>query len=388
MRRLPPIFALLAMSLMAHITMSGGRVSASLFALQHNDSNLMAGLAYGMYSLLPALASIHMGRWVDRAGPQRVMNTSLVVMMCGLALPAMWPNLPTVLVSAALGGFGFSSYILAANVAVSFMPVQHSSERVGMLAWLQIGTSISAVFGPSIAGTLIDHAGYRVVFAFMAVAVGVSFVLSRRIQLPEGGSRPKKHASVAAVFGEVARTPALLRIYLIALALSLAWDGFSFMAPVLGHERGYTASQVGIVLSTFACGTLLIRMALPWLSRRLPEWRMLSVACAVTATVFLLLPIAHSVFLHAALGFLYGLSAGVGQPNILNLIYHSMPPEKAGQGVGLRSMIAGISGLGGPWLFGIIAGLLSAAPVFLLIGCVMGSASWQAHRAAASVAKD
>ncbi|MFT4174024.1 MAG: MFS transporter [Rhodocyclaceae bacterium] len=365
---------------MAHITMSGGRISASLFALQRDGSTLMAGLAYGLYSLLPALASIHMGRWVDQVGPRRVMHISLIVMTAGLIVPALWPSLPAVLLSAALGGFGFSSYMLAANVVVSFMPVQHSSERVGMLAWLQIGTSVSAVVGPSLAGLLIDLAGYRALFVTLAVIVGTGCLLSHRIALPEGVRR-RNNAGALAILHEVATTPRLLRIYLIALSLSLAWDGFSFMAPVLGHERGYSASQVGLVLSTFACGTLAIRMALPWLSRRLPEWRMLTMACALTASVFLLLPIAHSAPLHAALGFIYGLSAGVGQPNILNLIYHSMPPEKAGQGVGLRSMIGGISGLGGPWLFGIMSALFSAAPVFIMVGCIMGVASWQAHRA-------
>jgi MFS family permease len=381
MFRLPAIFPLIAMSLMAHVTMSGGRVSASLFALQRDGSTLMAGLAYGLYSLLPALASIHMGRWVDQVGPRRVMHISLILMTAGLALPALWPSLPAVLLSAALGGFGFSSYMLAVNVVVSFLPVQHSSERVGMLAWLQIGTSTSAVLGPSFAGMLIDLAGYRALYATLAVIVGAGCIVSHRIALPDGGERRRHTEGALAMLHEVASTPRLLRIYLIALALSLAWDGFSFMAPVLGHERGYSASQVGLVLSTFACGTLVIRIGLPWLSRRLPEWRMLAGACAITAMVFLLLPIAHSAPVHAALGFIYGLSAGVGQPNILNLIYHSMPPEKAGQGVGLRSMIAGVSGLGGPWLFGIISAMFTAAPVFVMIGCVMGAASWQAHRA-------
>ncbi len=174
-------------------------------------------------------------------------------------------------------------------------------------------------------------------------------------------------------------TPRLLRIYVLTMTVSLSWDGFNFMMPILGRERGYSATTIGMVLSCFAVGTFAIRAALPWLSRQMSEWRMLCVSFAVAAGVFFLFPLAQAGILLGAFGFVFGLAAGVGQPSILNLIYRSMPLSKAGEGAGLRSMMGNLMGLTGPSLYVAIATLFGSVPVFLLIGCIMGASSWQAH---------
>lgn len=53
------------------------------FALRLGHAPWLAGLAYGLYNLLPGLLSLHLGRWADRAGPRRVMGTGLGAMALG-----------------------------------------------------------------------------------------------------------------------------------------------------------------------------------------------------------------------------------------------------------------------------------------------------------------
>ncbi len=375
----PQIFSLIAVSVLAHVTMSGGRVSASLFALQHGGSGFSAGIAYSLYGLLPALLSLHMGRWIDKIGPRTVMRASLVSMIVGLSLPFFWPILPIVFLSAALGGFGFGTYMLAANVAVSYMDFRHEGDRIGMIGWLQLGNSVSSVVGPTLVGTIIDHHGFSAAFGTLALIVLCSLTVSYRVNLPSGTRDPGEAKGGGSIVRTVFTNPRLLRIYILAMTVSLSWDGFNFMVPVLGHERGYTATTVGMILSCFAVGTFAVRAALPWLSRQLSEWRMLCLAFAMTAAVFFLLPLAKASFVLASLGFIFGLAAGVGQPNILNLIYRAMPAGKAGEGAGLRSMMGNLMGLTGPSVYGAITALFGAVPVFLLIGCIMSVSSWQAH---------
>ena len=375
----PQIFSLIAVSVLAHVTMSGGRVSASLFALQHGGSGFSAGIAYSLYGLLPALLSLHMGRWIDQIGPRVVMRGSLVVMILGLSLPFFWPILPVVFVSAALGGFGFGTYMLAANVSVSYMDFKHEGDRIGMIAWLQLGNSVSSVVGPTLVGAVIDNHGFSQAFGTLALIVLGSLIVSYRVHLPDGTRELHQDKGGNSIVRTVFTNPRLLRIYLLAMTVSLSWDGFNFMVPVLGHERGYSATTIGMILSCFAVGTFGIRAALPWLSRHLSEWRMLCMSFGMTAGVFFMLPLASASFLLAGLGFMFGLAAGVGQPSILNLIYRAMPVGKAGEGAGLRAMMGNFMGLTGPTVYGSIAALFGAVPVFLLIGCIMSVSSWQAH---------
>ena len=102
----PQIISLVGLSLLAHVTLSGGRVASSLFVLQEGHSEMIAGLTYGLYGLMPALLSLHMGRWVDRVGPRYIMRLSLIIIVLGLLLPAVHLSVATVLICAALSGLG------------------------------------------------------------------------------------------------------------------------------------------------------------------------------------------------------------------------------------------------------------------------------------------
>jgi hypothetical protein len=54
--------------------------------------------------------------------------------------------------------------------------------------------------------------------------------------------------------------------------LGSAWDLFVFAMPIYGTAIGLSASTIGLILSAFALATFIVRMALPWISRRLREW--------------------------------------------------------------------------------------------------------------------
>ena len=45
-------------------------------------------------------------------------------------------------------------------------------------------------------------------------------------------------------------SPGLKRLLLVNWLLSMCWDVHSFAVPILGHERGYSASTIGLVLGT------------------------------------------------------------------------------------------------------------------------------------------
>ncbi len=372
--------SLIAVSILANITLSGGRVAASLFVLRHGGSAALAGIAYSTYSLIPAILSLLIGRWIDRVGPRRVMRSSQAAMIIGLLAPALLPSISTVFLCALVCGFGFAGYLLAANVAVSMMPFAHPGERVGMLGWLAMGGSAAGAFGPMVVGFAIDRGGFAAAYAAMAVIVGASLLLSFCVDVPGGvgGMVKAPGKGGSSVVRDVFSNPRLLRIYLLAMVVSMGYDGFAFMTPVLGEERGFSATTIGMIMSCFAAGTFCMGALLPWLSRHLTEWRMMTIAFGTTAAVFMLLPLAYSGYLQGALGFVFGFAAGAGQPNILSLIYRAMP-DKAGEGAGLRSMMGNTVGMTAPSVYGAVAGLFGAVPVFIGVGCVAAIASWQSH---------
>ena len=55
------------------------------------------------------------------------------------------------------------------------------------------------------------------------------------------------------------------------------------MLPVLGHERGMSASAIGAILGLFAAAVAAVRLVVPVLAHRLREERVLGVAMVCVA---------------------------------------------------------------------------------------------------------
>jgi hypothetical protein len=62
------------------------------------------------------------------------------------------------------------------------------------------------------------------------------------------------------------------RLLLVNWLLSSCWDVHTFVVPVLGHERGLSASVIGSILGAFAIAAAAVRVLLPVIASRLAEW--------------------------------------------------------------------------------------------------------------------
>ncbi|UUZ71052.1 MFS transporter [Polaromonas sp. P1(28)-8] len=165
-----------------------------------------------------------------------------------------------------------------------------------VFSWLSIGPAVSNFIGPFTAGLLIDHAGaapgslegYRAAFFLMAVLPIASwFLVQRTRELPPviaatGGVQPKAW--------DLLREPTFRRLMLVNWFLSSCWDVHTFVVPVLGFERGISASVIGSILGAFAIAAAVIRMVMPLLAAHLREWRVLAGAMLATAALFCNLP--------------------------------------------------------------------------------------------------
>src|SRR5204863_2898607 len=90
------------------------------------------------------------------------------------------------------------------------------------------------------------------------------------------------------------RTPGFLRLLLVNWLLSSSWDVHSFLVPILGHERAFSASAIGLVLGVFATSVALIRLAIPVLAHRLRESHVLVGSMLICGIVFAVYPLARS----------------------------------------------------------------------------------------------
>ena len=403
--RLPPfLLPLIFINATGHMALSGGRLTGSLFILNSGYPEAFVGVFMALFSIVPVLTSLHIGRWVDSAAAVRALRIGVALVLLGAWLPVVYLNLPTLFMTGVIIGFGFSIVAMAAQHTVGHLvPDATPAQRMANFGWYALGHSLSSVVGPFVAGLLIDAASIRAAFAATAlIACSAAFLAATRIEgLPRaptgspGQSEPDPALAGTLEPDEIAEpaqraphvldllaTPEMRRIYLVNSLTATSWDLFIVMLPVLGHRLGFSASVIGTVFSFFAIGTFGARAVMPWLSRRFTEWQILRAAMIVITLVFFAFPWLSLAPLLMGAGIIFGAAVGMSQPNMLSLLHTAAPSGRGGEAVGLRSMLSNGCSVIVPLAFG--AALSTASISTLLVGgaLLFGTGIYPAHHGA------
>ncbi len=132
---------------------------------------------------------------------------------------------------------GLSRPLLALIAAQVSLPACMAGTR---MAAPLLASALVNVVGPVMAGVLIDTAGFRAAFVALAVLPLATLFWSRWVPRSDEGHD---------------------RLNAQAVLPQTAWS--LLRSPVLGHERGLSASVIGGILGLFAGAVVLVRLVNP-----------------------------------------------------------------------------------------------------------------------------
>ena len=364
---------LIAVQVCIHACMTGIRLAAPLLALRQGYSPAMVGVMLSLFSLSLVFLALPAGRYADRHSLKRPVAVSVGLTVLGASLAVLWPIYPVLCLSALLTGGATGSALISLQRHVGRMASGKTQIRQ-VFSWLAIGPSISNFLGPFAAGLMIDHAGFRAAFALMAILPLVSWLLVRgtpELPLPEKATEEAKPH-----FWDLLAEPQMRRLLLINWVLSSCWDVHTFVLPVLGHERGFSASVIGMILGFFAIAATLVRVAIPVIAARLQEWQVIFFAMISTAFLFSVYPLMQSPWTMGFCSILLGFSLGSVQPMIMSTLHQITPPHRHGEALGLRMMSINASSTVMPMMFGTAGAIVGVSGLFWVVGVFVASGSW------------
>jgi predicted MFS family arabinose efflux permease len=232
--------------------------------------------------------------------------------------------------------------------------------------------------GPFLAGLLIDASGFRAAYLLLALLPSLAWFWARRLSeiTIQHGEAPGSSGPA----WNLLRQPDLRRLMIINWMLSSCWDVHTFLVPVLGHERGLSASAIGATLGGFALAATAIRLLMPWLAMHLRESVVIASAMVATALLFAVYPLAHAAWAMGLLSVLLGVALGSVQPMIMSTLHQITPRHRHGEALGLRALAINGSSVVMPLLFGSAGVVVGAAGVFWAVGAVVGAGSRLALR--------
>jgi MFS family permease len=359
-----------------HLCYVGCRMTTSLFALQLGASAFTVGALVACFALLPMFFSVSAGRLIDRVGPRVPVLIALALLALGATLPFLHPTIGMLYVASPLIGTSFMLLHIAMNSV--FGAYGTPEERAVTFSWLALGFSISNSVGPMTAGFAIEgfgHAGAMLALATLPVAALI-LLWRRKRPLPRPVHAPRARGTGVL---DLLRVPTLQHTLIASGLLNMGWDIYSFLMPIYGSRIGLSASTIGIIMSSFALATFVVRAVLTQLVRHVRPWVLISTAMAVAGVAYFLFPFVESVPLLMALSFLLGTGLGASQPVIMALLYEASPPGRQGEAVGIRTTMLNISQTFIPLTSGAISAALGMVPVFGLIAVMLLGGAWFAR---------
>ncbi|MDR6427797.1 MFS family permease [Variovorax paradoxus] len=359
-----------------HATMAGMRLATPLLALQLGYSAAAVGVLIALFALTQVFLALPAGRFADRHGFKRPLWLSVIAASAGAGLVLVFPTFTMMCIAALLTGGATGATVIALQRHVG-RSATNATQLKRVFSWLAIAPAVANFVGPFVAGMLIDHAGrapadllaFRVCFAVMAVFPIACWLLARGAHEPPPAAPAAGAAPTRA--WDLLREPMFRRLLFVNWLQSSSWDVHAFVLPVLGHDRGISASVIGSILGAFAIAAAAIRVVLPLVASRASERSVILSSTFVTALVFAVYPLLGSAWTMGLCSVILGLSLGAVQPMVMSMLHQITPHARHGEALGLRLMTINASSVAMPMLFGSIGALIGIAGVFWVVGGVV-----------------
>jgi MFS family permease len=381
----PELAKLITGQIFLHACMTGMRLATPLLALQQGYSTMAVGVLLALFSLTQVFMAIPAGRFTDRHGLKRPVQIGVVMACVGAGLAVVWPVFPVLCIGALATGGATGITVIALQRHVGRIAA-NANQLKETFSWLAIGPAISNFMGPFFAGLMIDYAGtvpadangFRATFVMLTIFPLLAWLWIRNIEEKTIEPQLPEHAN--ARVWDLLHEPLMRRLLFVNWLLSSCWDVHTFVVPVLGHERGFSASVVGTILGSFAVASATIRVVLPWIARHLQEYRLLTGAMVFASIIFAVYPLFESAVAMGICSVCLGLVLGVVQPMVMSTLHQITPSHRQGEALGLRIMTVNASSVLMPLLFGAAGAVVGVSVVFWCVGTAVASGAPQAWR--------
>jgi len=350
------------------------KVLVSLFAIELDASQFVIGVMIAMYSLLPALLALYVGKLTDRLGVRLPMLIGSLGVTAGLLLPWMFQSMAALYASAALIGVShMMANVSAQNLVGSLGAAEDRTRNFSNYALVM---AIGSFLGPLAGGVSIDYFGHARSYFYMAALPLVPVLILAFAREVGRGPRVKTEEEQAVLSTSLLAMPALRRTLIASAMAVTGQDLFQFYMPIYGHSVGLSASAIGVVLGMFGVSAFFVRIGLPALVKRWGTDAVFNGSLYVSAVAFTMFPFFTGAVTLSLVALVCGLGMGCAQPVTLMLVFSRAPEGRSGEALGMRVTINQFTHIVVPILFGSIGSVFGVAPVFAVNALILAGGGW------------
>jgi MFS family permease len=335
------------------------------------------GIATASFALPPLLLALPAGRIVDRVGERGMLIAGGATLTAAAVIAVLFPHSPGgLIVATALLGLGVLFSVVGEQAWV--MRAAPDSRLDFSFGLYTFATSGGQMLGPLLLLLPAPGIGAPPLSAVGAVAIGLgvvalllSFAIPSALARLAGERQSTRETGILALVRRPGVPPALVASSIVLTSLDIV---IAYL-PLLAEERGIPAAWVSVMLVARGAATMLSRVCLSLLTRRLGRRAVLMSGGLLAAVGLGLLAAPLSplalVFLIAA----YGLAAGTVQPLTMSWMTLITPARQRGMAASLRLVGNRIGQTTIPLVVGAVSTAAGSAGVFLVMGSALVAAA-------------
>jgi MFS family permease len=352
------------------------RPAATYRALELDVPGFALGLLAASYAVFPLLLAVPTGGLVDRLGERRLMAIgSAVVLACSAFLLLWGSSIVTLVIGTALLGAGQLACVVGQQAVVANNAAPARMDAA--FGYLTFAASLGQALGP-LAISLVGGASIRpdtqAIF-FLSTCMSLAlFVTTFGVAAHVSGAK-RKAIAVDGKTGNplsLLRTPGVARALATSATVLAVVDLTMVYLPALGSERGLTAATVGAMLTVRAVFSMVSRILLGRVSRRLGRMRLLVLSLALSTVALAVAAVPMPAWLLFVVMAVLGLGLGIGQPLTMSWLSAQAPAGQRGRALALRLAGNRVGQVVLPSAIGVVAAGLGAGGVFLASAVVVG----------------
>lgn len=245
-------------------------------------SDALAQLTFSVGVFALAFSTLVYGTLGDRYGRRPVLLAGLALFLLGSIITALAASLAALLAGRLIQAAGAGCGITLARVIAC--DVYGAERLIKAIAYLTLSFALGGLTAPGIGGILVDHAGWRSIFAFTSLA-GLAVIAGTYFVIPETGSRTAadRGAPMAAGLLELMRHRRFCALVIhtgcsTGVFLTLATASSILMKELLHRP----ATEFGLYFAMVPVGFIVGTFISSRIADRAPVERMVLIGASIT----------------------------------------------------------------------------------------------------------
>lgn len=347
----------------------------ALYAAELGASLGTIGFIVGLYSITNTPANILFGRLIDRVG----YRIPLIAGLAGDAVAMFLYSVCRLPLHLALirALHGTTGGVVGPATMSAFAGQSTAGGKGKVMAGYGISIAAATLFGYGLSGFIATRFNYQAVFLFGALLLGLGTILGLLLPKERKDSVIKSKTRFQPAWvkpRELLSRRGLIVAYSAIFAQYFTFGSVVTLLPLHVKRLGMTASEVGMLLATFAIIFIIVQFPSGALSDRVGRRVTTAIGLSLGIISLLALPLLGSFPLLALAMAVYGAGYGMLFPSISALVAEHTTDRERGTATGIfhALLTAGVA-IGAP-VMGWVGGIVGVGLALLLTPAVMALA--------------